>query len=67
MDNNDIFIVWHIEEPFIPKEKKVPNEEEYIDMTTSEAISKIISLSNHKKIIITSALEEKGNFICLIN
>ena len=45
----------------------MPNEEEYIDITTSEAISKIISLSKHKKIIIASALEEKDNFSCLIN
>ena len=67
MDNNDIFIVWHIEESFISKQKKVPNEEEYIDIATSEAISKIISLSKHKKIIIALALEEKDNFSCLIN
>ena len=45
----------------------MPNEEEYIDIITSEAISKIIYLSNHKKIFITSALEEKDNFSCLIN
>ena len=67
MDNNAIFIVWHIEEPFTSKEKKVPNEEEYIDIAKSEAISKIIYLSNHKKIIIMLALEEKDNFSCLIN
>ena len=45
----------------------MPNEEGYIDIAKSETISKIISLSNHKKIIITSALEEKDNLSCLIN
>lgn len=66
-NNDDIFIAWHIEGPFISKVKKGAHEEKYITFASSDTISKIIELSNNKKIIITSALEENDNFNLLMN